>query len=79
MTTKNMVHAFCGVVISFIDKNWVLHEYVLDLIPLDGDHSGEAVGRLVFKRLKKAKMAGRISKHGVVRCTFASLDFFSSG
>ncbi|KAJ7324027.1 hypothetical protein DFH08DRAFT_1085349 [Mycena albidolilacea] len=35
VTTKQMVHAFCGVLISYIDKNWVLREYVLDLIPLD--------------------------------------------
>jgi hypothetical protein len=55
-----MVHAFCGVVISYIDEDWVLHESVVDLIPLDGDHSGKAVGRLVFKRLKKYKAAGDI-------------------
>jgi hypothetical protein len=42
-----MVHAFCGVVISYIDEDWVLHEYVVDLIFFDGDHSGKAVGRLV--------------------------------
>jgi hypothetical protein len=43
-----MVNAFAGVVISFINKDWILEEHVLDLIPLDGDHSGEAVGKLVF-------------------------------
>jgi hypothetical protein len=51
-TTKQMVHAFCGVVISYIDKDWALREYVLDLIPLDGDHSGKSVGKLIFRRLK---------------------------
>jgi hypothetical protein len=55
-----MVHAFCSVVISYIDEDWVLWEHVLDLIPLDGDHSGKAVGRLVFKRLKKCKAAGNV-------------------
>ncbi|KAJ7861287.1 hypothetical protein B0H13DRAFT_1115253 [Mycena leptocephala] len=55
-----MVHAFCGVIISYIDKDWVLREYVLDLIPLDGDHSRKSVGKLIFRRLKKDKLAGCI-------------------
>jgi hypothetical protein len=55
-----MVHAFCGVVISYIDEDWVLHEYVVDLIFFDGDHSGKAVGRLVFKRMKNCQAAGDI-------------------
>ncbi|KAJ7913731.1 hypothetical protein B0H13DRAFT_1873594 [Mycena leptocephala] len=42
------------------NEDWVLHEYVVDLIPLDGDHSGKAVGRLVFKHLKKYKAAGDV-------------------
>ncbi|KAJ7805344.1 hypothetical protein B0H14DRAFT_3485216 [Mycena olivaceomarginata] len=53
VTTKNSVYAFCGVVVTYIDKDWVLREYMLDLIPLDGDHSGKAVGKLVFKNLKR--------------------------
>ncbi|KAJ7884283.1 hypothetical protein B0H13DRAFT_2343769 [Mycena leptocephala] len=56
-----MVHAFCSVVISYIDEDWVLHEYVVDLIFFDGDHSGKAVGRLVFKRMKNCQAAGDIS------------------
>ncbi|KAK7045126.1 reverse transcriptase-RNase H-integrase [Favolaschia claudopus] len=43
---------------------WVLREYVLDLIALDGDHSGKAVGKLVYKRLKKDKIAGNIMASG---------------
>jgi hypothetical protein len=48
-----MVHAFCGVIITYMDADWVLREYVLDLIPLAGDHSGKSVGKLMFRRLKK--------------------------
>ncbi|KAJ6628612.1 hypothetical protein B0H10DRAFT_2209517 [Mycena sp. CBHHK59/15] len=51
-STKNMVHGFCGLTVTFINKNWVLHEHVLDLIPLDGDHSGDAVGKLIYTALK---------------------------
>jgi hypothetical protein len=58
-----MVHAFCGMVISYIDKDWVLREYVLDLIPLDGDHSGKSVGKLIFRHLKKDALAGCMSEH----------------
>ncbi|KAF7348260.1 Reverse transcriptase-RNase H-integrase [Mycena sanguinolenta] len=60
VTTKNMVYAFCGVVVTFIDADWTLREYVLNLIPLDGDHSGKTVGRLVFKDLKQRKIAGNL-------------------
>ncbi|KAJ7910361.1 hypothetical protein B0H13DRAFT_2272566 [Mycena leptocephala] len=59
-TTKNMVYAFCGVVISFIDADWVLREYIFDLIPLDDDHKGRTVGKLIVKRLKKQKIAGKL-------------------
>ncbi|KAF7370112.1 Reverse transcriptase-RNase H-integrase [Mycena sanguinolenta] len=60
VTTKNMVYAFCGVVVTFIDADWTLREYVLNLIPLDGDHSGKTVGQLVFKDLKQRKIAGNL-------------------
>ncbi|KAF7378021.1 Reverse transcriptase-RNase H-integrase [Mycena sanguinolenta] len=59
-TTKNMVHAFCGVTVTFIDDDWVLQEHVLDLIPLHGDHSGEAVAKLVFTSLHSRKMDDRL-------------------
>jgi hypothetical protein len=39
-----MVHAFCGVVISYLDEDWVLHEYVLDLIPLMAIIRGKPLG-----------------------------------
>ncbi|KAJ7354264.1 hypothetical protein DFH08DRAFT_955660 [Mycena albidolilacea] len=57
---NKMVHAFCGVVIFYIDKEWVLREHVLNLIPLDGDHSGRLVGKLIFQRLKKDNIAGSL-------------------
>jgi hypothetical protein len=72
-----MVHAFCGVVISYIDKGWVLREYVLDLIPLDGDHSGKSVGKLVFRRLKKDELAGSMREHVLfVAFEYMKLSYF---
>jgi hypothetical protein len=56
------VYAFYGVVISFIDADWVLREYIFDLIPLDDDHKGRTVGKLILKRLKKQKIAGKLCK-----------------
>lgn len=53
-----MVHAFCGVTVTFIDDNWILQEHVLDLLPLLGDHSGAAVAKLVFTSLSHRKMDG---------------------
>jgi hypothetical protein len=55
-----MVHAFCGITVTFIDDDWELQEHILDLIPLDGDHSGEAVGKLVFTALNKRKVDHKI-------------------
>lgn len=74
-----MVHAFCGVVLSYIDEDWVLREYVLDLILLDGDHSGKAVGRLVFKRLKKCKAAGNVCEDPFFPFRLWEIIFFSVG
>jgi hypothetical protein len=74
-----MVHAFCGVVISYLDEDWALHEYVLDLIPLDGDHSGKVVGRLVFKRLKKYKAAGDIWEDALFDLIPGNHNYFFSG
>lgn len=56
-----MVHAFCGVIVSFIDDDWKLHEYVLNLIALNGDHTGKTVGNLVYKMLKQYKIARKLS------------------
>ncbi|KAF7346736.1 Reverse transcriptase-RNase H-integrase [Mycena sanguinolenta] len=42
------------------DIDWILREHVLDLIPLDGDHSGKSVGKLIFCRLKKDGLAGSL-------------------
>ncbi|KAJ7437337.1 hypothetical protein FB451DRAFT_1193328 [Mycena latifolia] len=41
-TSKNSVYAFCGSVGWLIDDEWRLREFVLDLLPLDGDHSDAA-------------------------------------
>ncbi|KAK7014646.1 hypothetical protein R3P38DRAFT_2638211 [Favolaschia claudopus] len=55
-TSKNSVYAFCGAVGWLIDDEWVLREFVLELIPLDGDHSGAATGRLLFHKLDERKL-----------------------
>ena len=43
-TSKNSVYAFAGTVAFWIDDNWNLNECVLELLPLDGDHLGKALG-----------------------------------
>jgi len=32
--------------------NWNLNECVIELLPLNGDHSGKASGKLIFKALR---------------------------
>ncbi|KAF7296753.1 Reverse transcriptase-RNase H-integrase [Mycena indigotica] len=60
VTTKNMVHSFCGTVVFFIDDEWKLRDYPLDLIPLDADHTGHGVSKLIYKKLKRRSIAGRL-------------------
>jgi hypothetical protein len=50
-TCKNSVYAFAGVVAFWIDDEWNLHECVIELLPLSGDHLGKASGKLIFKAL----------------------------
>jgi hypothetical protein len=54
------MHAFCGVKVSFINDAWELEEHVLDLHPLEGDHTGVSTGRLIFKALKKHKILNKL-------------------
>ena len=50
-TSKNSVYAFAGTVAFWIDDNWELNKCVLELLPLSGDQSGKASGKLIFKAL----------------------------
>lgn len=45
----------------WIDDDWVLKEHVLELIPMDGDHSGRNYGKLLFESLKKRGISKKIS------------------
>jgi hypothetical protein len=42
-----------GVVAYWIDKDWDLNECVLKLLPLNGDHSGKAFGKLIHNALQE--------------------------
>ena len=52
-TSKNSVYTFAGTVAFWIDNNWNLNECVLELLPLDGDHLGKALGKLIFNALHR--------------------------
>lgn len=59
-TSKNSVFAFGGVKGFWINDQWILKETVLDLIPVDGDHSGAGVGKRIFEALKKRGVSKKI-------------------
>jgi hypothetical protein len=65
-TSKNSVYAFAGVVAFWIDDNWDLRECVLDLLPLSGDHSGKALGKLTFKALHRWEIETKLSESCIV-------------
>jgi hypothetical protein len=52
-TTKNMVHAFVSVKVFFITADWKLQEHVLDLHPLDGNHTGKSTGLMIVRGIEK--------------------------
>jgi hypothetical protein len=61
-TSKNSVYAFAGTVAFWIDDDWNLNECVLELLPLSGDHSGKASGKLIFKALRRRGIETKLSK-----------------
>lgn len=60
-TSRSSVYSYCGAVVWLIDGEWLLHEHVLDLIPLDGDHSGKASGKVIFNALQKQGVSKKLS------------------
>jgi hypothetical protein len=59
-TSKNSVYAYNGVVGFWITDDWRLVETVLDLIHLDGDHTGATVGKLMFESMRKRGVTKKI-------------------
>ena len=49
--------AFAGLVIFWISEDWVLVGLPIDLLPLNGDHSGRASGKLIYKSLDRRGLA----------------------
>ena len=72
-TSKNSVYAFAGTVAFWIDENWELRESTLELLPLSGDHSGKASGRLIFKALKRRGIERKLSTWPLVTAANRSL------
>lgn len=62
-----MSHAFAGVTVFFINKEWKLEEHVLDIHALEGDHTGAAVGKKIFRGLKDRKLLELFSKFSATR------------
>jgi hypothetical protein len=65
-TSKNSVYAYNGVVGFWINDGWHLVETVLDLIHLDGDHTGAGIGKLMFESMKKHGVTKKISSSHVI-------------
>ena len=71
-TSKNSVYAFAGVVAYWIDKDWDLNECVLELLPLSGDHSGKASGKLIHKALQERGIATKLSMSNCIHKLLAN-------
>ena len=44
--------AYAGLVAFFIDENWELRSIPLNLLPLEGDHSGARAAKLIYRDLR---------------------------
>lgn len=62
-SSRNSVFAYGGLIGCWINDAWVLIQLPLDLLPLNGDHSGRAAGRLIFKALKRRKITQKFSTY----------------
>jgi hypothetical protein len=78
-TSKNSVYVFASVVIFWIDDNWELRECVLELLPLSGDHSGKASGKLIFKALRQRGIDSKLSKCSTIVMVIKSVTYSSAG
>ncbi|KIK77790.1 hypothetical protein PAXRUDRAFT_165743, partial [Paxillus rubicundulus Ve08.2h10] len=60
-TSKNSVYAFVGSVVYWINDDWALHECPLELLPLNGNHSGKVSGKMIFRALKRRGIVNKIN------------------
>ncbi|QRV87055.1 Zinc finger, BED-type predicted [Ceratobasidium sp. AG-Ba] len=59
-TSRSFVFSLGGLVVSFIDQNWDLQEFLLDVVDLNADHAGVNIGRRIFKSLNRAGIASKV-------------------
>lgn len=69
-TAKSSIYAFAGLIGCWIDREWLWHEHVLDLLTLEGDHSGASYGKAVFKAIQKRGITDKLS----TSCYHPSID-----
>ena len=68
ITNKSNSSKIAGTVAFWIDDNWNLRETTLKLLPLSGDHSGKASGKLIFKALKRRGIERKLSTYTQATC-----------
>jgi hypothetical protein len=56
-----------------------LRECVLELLPLSGDHSGKASGKLIFKALSRQGIDSKLSKCSTIVMVIKSVTYSSAG
>lgn len=52
-TSKSSVYAFIGLVAYWISDEWELMECPIALLVVDGDHSGAASAKAIFRELDR--------------------------
>ncbi|CDO77468.1 hypothetical protein BN946_scf184902.g2 [Trametes cinnabarina] len=73
-TSKNSVYAFSGLAVYWITDNWKLVEYPLELLPLDGNHTGTASAKLIYKALCRCHATRKLSMSFTLTADNASFN-----
>jgi hAT family C-terminal dimerisation region/Protein of unknown function (DUF 659)/Domain of unknown function (DUF4413) len=51
---------FLGITIHFIDKNWVLKHFTLDLFRFKGSHTGQSIANEIYKIIEEFGLQNRV-------------------
>lgn len=68
--------SYCAITCHFIDQDWKLNSFVLDFVPLQGQHSGEELANIVFKIFKFYEIENKIQ--GITTDNAASMFTFAN-
>jgi hypothetical protein len=59
-TSTNKI-SFLALVATYIDKDWKMHDVVVDFQELHGSHAGESLTRVIYNSVKELGIENQVS------------------